>query len=170
MIIDINPLLKGEKNEISVDFELTLSEGVDDVEFPYPFHISGFVKDMAGYILLSLNASTNYRTQCARCLKDISKIIEVSFEKTVISDISALQNKENDDYILAPDGYIDVDETLTEQIILEIPMKHLCKDDCKGLCFKCGADLNVTECTCDTSDPDPRFDVLRKLLEKNKND
>jgi len=170
MIIDINPLLKGEKSEITVDFELTLNEAVDDVEFPYPFHISGFVKDMAGYILLSLNASIRYRTQCARCLKDISKEMEVFFEKTVVTDLSALQNEENDDYISAPEGYIDADETLTEQILLEIPMKHLCKDDCKGLCCKCGADLNVAECTCDKSEPDPRFDVLRKLLEKNKND
>ena len=70
--------------------------------------------------------------------------------------------------IISKDGYIDADEALTEQILLELPLKHLCKEDCKGLCPKCGTDLNKGSCCCDTSDPDPRFDVLRKLLENKK--
>ena len=79
-----------------------------------------------------------------------------------------MQNEDNDDYIVSKDGFIDADDTLIEQILLELPLKHLCREDCKGLCPKCGADLNTTQCSCDTSDPDPRFDVLRKLLEDSK--
>ena len=77
-------------------------------------------------------------------------------------------SEDNDDYIISNDGYIDADEALTEQILLELPLKHLCKEDCKGLCPKCGTDLNKSTCNCETKEPDPRFDVLRKLLENKK--
>ena len=169
MVIDINPILKGDTSEIIVDYLLSTEEAIDDITFPVPFSVQGMVKDMAGYITLNLNACVKYATACARCLIPISKEITVCFSKTVVTEQTELQTDETDDYIISRDGLIDVDETLIEQILLELPLKHLCKEDCKGLCPKCGADLNTHPCNCDTSEPDPRFDVLRKLLE-NKND
>ena len=170
MVIDINPILKGEKSEISVDYLLQIEDDLGDIEFPDRFSVKGLVKDMAGYITLTLDTKVTYSTSCARCLTPVTVNKEIRFEKTVVTENTELQNEENDDYIMSKDGYIDADEALIEQIILEIPLKHLCKEDCKGLCPKCGTDLNQSTCSCDTSDPDPRFDVLRKLLENNKKD
>ena len=170
MVIDINPILKGEKTEIDVCFELSLEDVIDDIEFSDNSSVSGYVKDMAGYITLSLKADAKYRTHCARCLADISCSKTIVFEKTVVTDVNQLQNDENDDYIIAEDGFLDVNDALTEQVLLETPMKHLCREDCKGLCPKCGKDLNAEPCNCDTAEPDPRFEVLRKLLESNKKD
>ena len=168
MIIDINPILKGEKTEIDIEYLLTINEELSDVVFPKGFSVKGNVKDMAGYITLNLIADIFYETSCARCLTPISKTKEIVFTKTVVSEDMEVQNEDNDDYIYSKDGYIDVDETLIEQIMLELPLRHLCKEDCKGLCPKCGTDLNLNECNCDTHEPDPRFDVLRKLLENKK--
>lgn len=168
MIIDINPILKGEKKEIFVEYLLNIPEGIDDITFPESFPVNGSVKDMAGYVTLNLEATVKYTTSCARCLTEVNESRVIVFEKTVVTENTEIQNEENDDYITSVDGYIDADETLTEQILLELPSKHLCKEDCKGLCPKCGTDLNNGQCSCDTSDPDPRFDVLRKLLEVNK--
>ena len=168
MIIDINPLLKGEKNEIHITYSLNIEQGIDDIEFPGEFTVAGTVKDMAGYITLHLEADVPYTTACSRCLVPIETSKVISLDKTVVSEQVGLQNEDNDDYIISKDGYIDADDTLIEQIFLELPLKHLCKEDCKGLCPKCGADLNTSPCSCDTSEPDPRFDVLRKLLEDSK--
>ncbi|MBE6670845.1 MAG: DUF177 domain-containing protein [Ruminococcaceae bacterium] len=168
MIIDINPILKGEKTQLNFEYALSIKEDLEDITFPDSFTVNGFVKDMAGYITLELEANVNYGTFCARCLKELSETRKITLNKTVITDEESLQNEENDDFIISKDGFIDADETLTEQILLELPLKHLCKEDCKGLCPKCGIDLNNAECNCDTSEPDPRFDVLRKLLEDNK--
>ncbi len=170
MLININPILKGEKSEISLEYELSIDEKIDDIAFPESFNVEGSVKDMAGYITLSLCADVKYTASCARCLTSVPVEKQISFNKTVVADTAELQNEDNDDYIFSRDGYIDADEALTEQILLELPLRHLCKEDCKGLCPKCGADLNVTDCSCETKDPDPRFDVLRKLLEENKKD
>lgn len=168
MIIDINPILKGDTTEIDVDYLLEIKESLDDISFPDAFSVKGTVKDMAGYIVLNLEANVRYTTNCARCLIPVSETKRIVFSKTVVTEEIGLQNEDNDDYIVSKDGYIDADETLTEQILLELPLKHLCKEDCKGLCPKCGKDLNKESCSCDTSEPDPRFDVLRKLLENKK--
>ena len=166
MIIDINPILKGETNELTVDYSLSIDESVEDITFPDKISVTGSVKNMAGYITLTLDANVKYETACARCLVPIKAEKSISLNKTVITNTEDFQDTENDDYIISEDGYIDSDETLIEQIVLELPLRHLCKPDCKGLCPKCGADLNISECGCDTTEPDPRFDVLRKLLEK----
>ena len=168
MIIDINPILKGDKNEIEVEYLLDVKEGIDAIEFPKPFLVKGLVKDMAGYITLSLEAVVEYTTECARCLEPVNKSRTINFSKTVMTQDPENDSDDNDDYIISNDGYIDADEALTEQILLELPLKHLCKEDCKGLCPKCGTDLNKSTCNCETKEPDPRFDVLRKLLENKK--
>jgi uncharacterized protein len=55
-------------------------------------------------------------------------------------------------------------DLLTEQIELNLPMKPLCSDLCKGICLRCGADLNAGNCSCTVKDIDPRFEALKKLL------
>lgn len=170
MTIDINPILKGERTEIAVDYTLSIKENLDDISFPEATEVKAHVKDMAGYIVLTLEADVKYTASCARCLVPVNESKTILLEKTVITENTELQNEDNDDYIMSMDGFIDADETLIEQILLELPLKHLCKEDCKGLCPKCGTDLNHETCSCDTSIPDPRFDVLRKLLEENKKD
>ncbi len=169
MVIDINPILKGEKKQIDVEYLLSIDSKVDEIDFADKFPVKGNIKDMAGYITLTLEADVKYITNCARCLARITETMLIIFEKTVVTEDTELQNEDNDDYIVSKDGFIDVDETLIEQILLELPLRHLCKEDCKGLCPKCGCDLNKEECNCELSEPDPRFDVLRKLLENKKN-
>ena len=167
MIIDINPLLKGEKNELEVSYLLKIDEDIDGVVFADSFPVNGRIKNMAGYITLNLDAKVKYTAECARCLTPVNNERTITFEKTIVTEDTELQNEDNDDYNICKDGLVDIDETLTEQIVLEMPLRHLCKDDCKGLCPKCGTDLNKNSCNCETKELDPRFDVLRKLLENN---
>jgi uncharacterized protein len=58
---------------------------------------------------------------------------------------------------------IDVDEIVKEQILLAVPTRMLCREDCKGICPECGADRNTGECNCVTNDIDPRWAALKKL-------
>ena len=66
-------------------------------------------------------------------------------------------------------GYnLDVDRLLSNELLLNLPMKVLCREDCKGICNRCGANLNHTECSCDRSSPDPRMSVIQDLFQKFK--
>ena len=62
-----------------------------------------------------------------------------------------------------------MDEQLREQMEIEFPIRFLCKDDCLGLCSKCGKNLNEGECSCEKKEIDPRLLPLQKLLEEMKN-
>ena len=58
---------------------------------------------------------------------------------------------------------VDLDELVREQILLALPSRHLCREDCKGLCQKCGADLNAGACSCEQGEVDPRWAALADL-------
>ena len=76
---------------------------------------------------------------------------------------------EDDLYIRVQSEEIDLYELLREDIILNLPMIHLCKPDCKGLCSQCGANLNYEKCSCNKDSVDPRLEILKTLL-NNDND
>jgi uncharacterized protein len=63
---------------------------------------------------------------------------------------------------------LDLEELLREQVMLNAQMKPLCSETCKGLCPKCGRDLNTGSCSCVQKETDPRLEVLKKLLDKGK--
>lgn len=66
------------------------------------------------------------------------------------------------------DDVIDLGEIVKEQVLLNIPMKPLCREECKGICPRCGTNLNAGECGCDVGGVDPRLQGLRKYFEKGK--
>src|SRR5215213_1252628 len=63
---------------------------------------------------------------------------------------------------------VDLDELVREQILLALPSRHLCREDCKGLCQRCGANLNNGPCSCEQGEVDPRWAALADL-KKNVN-
>ena len=78
---------------------------------------------------------------------------------------TAIERQESDTIITVPDMKLDVDEFVYSEVILDLPSKHLCREDCKGICFKCGKNLNDGECGCSTKEVDPRLAKLMELLD-----
>ena len=72
------------------------------------------------------------------------------------------------DYVIVEDGFLDIDEQMKEQLELEFPSRFLCNDDCRGLCQKCGKNLNDGNCGCSTKEIDPRLMPLQKILDQMK--
>jgi uncharacterized protein len=107
--------------------------------------------------------------QCARCLKEFQLPIVSDFEEFFI--LEHYTSKEQDrelgtddmDASVLPEEGVDIKDVVEEQVWLNIPMKPLCHDGCKGLCSVCGADLNREECGCDCSYRDHRFAVLKNF-------
>ena len=114
--------------------------------------------------------SVDYVAQCARCLAPVTGEFTLDLEKTVAPRdlLGDLDEDKLDEFAFIEDGFLDMDEQLREELEMEFPMRFLCKEDCKGLCSKCGKNLNEGECDCDHTDFDPRMEPLRKLLEQMK--
>lgn len=94
-------------------------------------------------LLLQVNAQAQIESTCARCLKDFFLPVNAAFEELYQFPS---RYREETDKLLPDDGYIDLKPLYREFLILAVPIKRLCKPDCKGLCPVCGADLNEAPC------------------------
>ena len=168
MILDMLPILSGASQQIDFDFVFTPNEDsllaavYSDVDFAEPITVTGYVKNMAGYMVLSADVKVTYHTMCARCAEPVSSTLEISFEKDIAS--SGEVSDENDDYIIIEDKKLDLLPPVEEEIMLEMPSRTLCKEDCLGLCQKCGKNLNEGDCSCEKKEVDPRLAILKTLL------
>ena len=178
MKLDLRPLLAGDRL-LAFDYELPLNIDPDNsasflwgVSFPSPMKVKGDITNTAGYMRMRLSMSVDYSSECARCLSPVFDSFSLDLEKTVATKevLSDVDEDRLDDYAIIENGFLDMDEQLMEQLEMEFPVRILCREDCRGLCQRCGKNLNEGECGCDTREIDPRMEPLRKLLEQMKQD
>ena len=176
MKLDLRPLLAGDKL-LSFEYELSLDIDPEDtssflygVSFPSPMKVAGDITNTAGYMRMSLRTSVDYSAVCARCLASVSGEFSFDLEKTVAPRnlLENLDEDKLDDYAIIEDGFLDMDEQLRAQLEMEFPARFLCREDCRGLCQRCGKNLNEGECGCTDKEIDPRLAPLQKLLEQMK--
>ena len=114
-------------------------------------------------------AKVTLAMQCDRCLKPVDKTLDLAFDREVfVPDmVETVPDAQDDQEFM--DGYqMDVDDFLNIEIVINWPMKVLCKPDCRGICRQCGMDLNTGTCECDTFVPDPRMAVIKDIFNGNK--
>lgn len=128
-----------------------------------PVLAQGSVVNHAGALVLNGTARSELDLVCDRCGKEFSR------EKVVALDMllaDELEQEDSEDEIFLLDGNeLDLDELVTTALVLAMDTKNLCSEDCKGLCAKCGADLNLGPCGC-RPEVDPRLAALAQLLDK----
>ena len=164
MRLDLRPILHVPGASLPFGFSLDLS-GLDfygERPFAEPVRVSGTVRNMADALLLEGTAETTLELLCDRCLKPFRQEMRVQVESLLAEE---LEDEESDEIILLEDGTVDLDEVFTTAVVLAMDSKHVCSEDCKGLCATCGADLNEGPCGC-KHEPDPRFAALAQLLDK----
>ncbi|MBQ7661026.1 MAG: DUF177 domain-containing protein [Clostridia bacterium] len=175
MVLDITSVLSGEKSRLDIDYMLTLPReataehavNLADVTFPTPARVTGQLTDNAGYMRLTLSVVLPYVTLCARCAKEVRGAFSIDFARTVVTEgmVEDAEEKE-EDFAVSENGKLDIDRQLIEILSLEFPMRVLCKEDCKGLCDRCGKDLNEGACNCNKSEVHPAFAAILKKFEE----
>ena len=132
--------------------------------FAHPIVIHGTVRNMADALLLEGSADTTLELVCDRCLKPFRQELRLPVS-TLLAE--TLEDEENDEIVLLEDGAVDLDEVFTTALVLSMDSKHVCDQDCKGLCATCGANLNEGPCGC-RKEIDPRLAALAQLLDKDE--
>ena len=141
-----------EYDDLSADGEkLTVS----------PVRVTGEVRNTGGLVELRYTAEFSYSKPCDRCLVIAGKSVKQDFVHTLA--LSA-ENEDNDDIIIVAGYTLDLFSLVRDDILLEMPIKHLCSEDCRGLCPVCGQNLNEGSCGCKREAVDPRMAVLDQLL------
>ena len=126
-----------------------------------PVQVEGSVTNHAGALVLEGKASSLLDLTCDRCGKEFSREKVVPLNCLLATE---LEDAENDEIVLLDGTEVDLDELAQTAFILAMDTKNLCSEDCKGLCAKCGADLNFGPCGC-RPEVDPRLAALAQLLD-----
>ncbi len=105
-----------------------------------------------------------FTLQCDRCLDHYPKDVSLQYELWLTPDKNVVDD-ETTDAVWFPDSMeeIDLHSVMHDFILLEVPVKKVCRDDCLGLCSSCGTNLNHATCSCDSQSGDPRWDALKKI-------
>ena len=163
MILDVTSVLHTPGGRLPFQFSMDLSDLEFGGRYPVsrPVAVEGEVRNSADVLTLTLTASTTLDAVCDRCGKAFSQEKEVPYSCMLAEE---LQNEDSDDIVLLEAGKVDAGELARTAFVLGMDTKTLCSEDCKGLCPRCGANLNDGPCGCQ-KEPDPRLAVLAKLLE-----
>lgn len=152
LIMNVDLLSIINNTEKQITFES--SSLFEDNEYVAEWSVVGRIVNFAGRLEITGSVSSVIKTKCARCLKPLEIPLSVEINETVGEDEIELEGT-----------ILNIDNIVKNNIVVELPYRFLCKDDCKGICSICGADLNITECDCKHEQLDERFAVLKQLLD-----
>lgn len=153
---------EGYNKDFSYDLDMSdYEESAGDFPFKDPVHVDINLHNRAGVVNLHVSTKSIYSTVCDRCCEPLKEQLDVVFDNVLVREICG--DGENEDLIKVEGDSFSVDELIRSNIILNIPMKHLCREDCKGLCPICGKNLNKGSCSCVKENNSP-FNVLKDLI------
>ena len=164
MFIELEPVFNNIGEKLDFNYSLDLSRLQIGLGFPFekPIVVSGSVFNRAGVVRLEAEAEVLMSAPCDLCAAPTQKRSIVPVSHILVT---SLNDEENDDeFVLVEEMRFDLDELVREDIILSLPARFVCRDDCKGLCPQCGKNLNEGSCSC-KAEGDPRLAALAQLLD-----
>ena len=124
----------------------------------------GIVRNTAGVLMMTGSIRTCIHGVCDRCAGNFDREIEIPVNVVLVTELADEDNE--DEWVFPLEGdSADLEEIVRTIFVLNMDSKLLCKDDCKGICCRCGTNLNDGPCNCQ-KELDPRFAALKQLLEK----
>lgn len=162
--------LEGGKGDFAHVYNPDDLNPVDErVKLSAPAAVSGKIRLAGNEVFVNGHVETRTQVECDRCLKPVEIPVEADFELEYITgaeyeSTGVAELTEAEMSVSVFDGEaLDLDEIVKEQILLAVPTRMLCREDCKGICPECGIDRNTGECSCVTNDIDPRWAALKTL-------
>lgn len=159
-MLDLKKLLDGSLSSIGFSQTIDNCDFVDGIVSGSADAV-GEITNHSGLILLKGTVKPSLKVACARCGREFVYSEPIGLDAKITDKLA---NKDEDDFIIMQDFAIDTEDIVRSALILELPTRYLCKEDCKGLCPKCGIDLNEQNCGCEISDRDSRWDALKDFF------
>jgi uncharacterized protein len=161
---DLSPLIGARPGERLV---FSLDEGPQELEDIYTEFLRGalqFTRVRKG-ILVEGQVETRVQVECVRCLEPFFVDQTLEIEETI--GLVGQQDPEIK-YRVDEEGWFEVAPLLREQAWVALPMKPVCRPDCRGFCAQCGTNLNLEECDCSQERINPQFAALASLLDEDQ--
>lgn len=173
MKVDVSDLLSIEnkivEHQVETDLELfesKLGEFPITKKAPFTLHLENQENKQ---LLVNGETDVTIAIPCDRCLEEVSVEIHLVIDRKYSLEEPAVQvdaDAEDTDYMTGSD--LDIDKLIYDEILVNWPMKVLCREDCEGICRKCGTNLNYKTCSCDRTEPDPRMAAIQDVFNQFK--
>ncbi len=129
-----------------------------------PVNAEGIVRNTAGVLMMTGTVRTCLHGVCDRCAADFTRNVEIPIDVVLVTELADEDHEDERVFPLEGDS-ADLEDIIRTVFVLNLDSKLLCKEDCKGLCQRCGKNLNDGPCSCQ-KELDPRFAALQQLLNK----
>ena len=163
MTVSLKQIFMKDGSSLSFNEDLDLSEIETLLEKPIrdKVKIKGSFQNRSGIVSVSYSLETMLYASCARCSEPIEQALSESYEHILASE---LQDDDNDDFILIENYEINLKDLAESDLLLSLPIRFLCSEDCKGLCSVCGINLNKGQCSCVKETANSPLSMLNSLL------
>ena len=137
-----------------------------DANFDAPVEVTVRLEKLPSQIIVRSEIATSASFSCDRCLADFRQQIAASYAVVYVEEASEAGRfpPEEVRVVRVDATVIDLSGDVREMILLSVPLKLICREDCRGLCPHCGADLNAGEHVCAKQSTDGRWQELEKIL------
>ena len=166
MLLGLSKIIDCPGASVPFSTSVDLSDLCFGVSYPVsePVKAEGMVRNTAGVLVMTGSITTCIHGTCDRCASSFDREIDLPINVVLVTEMA---NEENEDEWVFPleGDSADLDDIVRTVFVLNLDSKLLCKEDCQGICFRCGKNLNEGPCNCQ-KELDPRFAALKQLLEK----
>ncbi len=169
MFIDVNELAIRKSRIRKTYAPGTLDFHSSEFRQVEPLEVRGTAELVDGQIRITGSLHTRLELICARCLDTVQEEVNRDFDlyyrpmATIAKDDEVHLNDDETEIAFYEGDGLFLADVLAEQVNLALPMKVICRSDCRGLCPHCGVNLNHEDCRCETHAPDPRLAPLARL-------
>ena len=167
MIINLSEIIRDVDAKIILDDDINIQNTKFMGElfaFEEPLHIKGAITNNTKSLELRARVTGHAKTQCARCRKELCIPVDFEVSEVIMQDNGQIVDE---DVIVVSGEEIDIYDIVLNSFLMDVPGKYLCRENCKGLCAKCGADLNLGDCGCGDDDIDPRWAKLAEIIKNS---
>ena len=165
MLFDVSALYKNPDIVLDLNEEISFNDefAKDSISFEKPVIVSGNIKNTSGILVLNAKVTGEFVATCDRCGKEVKLPLDFQMTENFAKNTNGEEGEEITPLVKEK---FDLYELVLKSVFSEFPSKKLCSEGCKGICQRCGADLNLDKCSCQDDDNwNPQFDILKGLFD-----
>ena len=168
MSINLSNVFSKDEMVYSFEGEIIYSDinlNLEEFEILDPIKYTGEICKVNREYIININTYYTFKTDCDRCLNSTLKDMKTSLSAKLKDYKKTQEDEEDEDIIYYNNDILDIEKHILMEVLSSLPMKTLCKENCKGLCPECGTNFNEKSCDCIVENIDPRFEKLKNFFD-----
>jgi uncharacterized protein len=167
LTVNVATLREGQ-SKFEADVTVEEADLIDVKEFAHPIHVLHDFNKVGDEVFIKTSLTTQVELTCDVCLEDFKLDVNERIEIILTKDKDLVEREEEDVYLVSDSTTkVDITDSVRQSLLLAVPFKRVCREDCKGLCATCGTNLNHHQCSCTNEKIDPRWAGLKNITFDN---